>query len=63
MVNKLAITLLAVAIFYILGNPFTYKLTRAIFGTWVASDTGCATFHGFMLHSLIYGLVTYGLMR
>lgn len=63
MVNKLAITILAAAIFYMIANPFTYKLTRQVFGTWVASDTGCATFHGFLLHTLIYGIITYALMR
>ena len=63
MVNKLAITILAAAIFYIIANPYTYKLSRQVFGTWVASDTGCATFPGFILHTIIYGIITYGLMR
>lgn len=62
MVNKLAITLLSIAIFFIVANPFTYKLTRQIFGSWVASPQGCPTFHGFLLHVVVYGLITRGIM-
>ena len=61
MVNKLAITLLSVAIFFLVANPLTYKLTTKIFGPWVAHQ-GCPTFPGFLLHVLVYGLITRGIM-
>ena len=62
MVNKNAITLLAAAIFFIVANPATYQLTRKYIGDWVASAAGCPTFNGFLLHVLVYALITRATM-
>jgi hypothetical protein len=62
MVNKNAITLLAAAIFCIVASPVTYQITRKYVGDWVASSTGCPTTKGFLLHVLVYALITRATM-
>lgn len=62
MVNKNGITLLAAAIFFTVANPATYQLTRKLLGDWVASAAGCPTFHGFLLHVLVYAIITRATM-
>jgi hypothetical protein len=58
MVNKNGITILAAVIFVAVSSPATYKLTRKIIGKWVASASGCPTSSGFLLHVLVYALIT-----
>lgn len=62
MTNKNGITLLAVAIFYLVANPATYQFTRKYIGEWVASTAGCPTFNGFLLHALVYAIITRATM-
>ena len=62
MVNKLYITLLAAAIFFVVSLPETYQVTRAVFGSWIASPSGCPTRMGLLLHVLVYALITRATM-
>ena len=62
MVNKNAITLLAAAIFYVVANPAAYKITRKYIGDWIANAAGCPTTKGFLLHVLVYALITRATM-
>lgn len=61
--KKVRISILAALIFFIIANPSTYKIMRGVLGEWVASPTGCPTTDGLILHTCVYLLITYLLMR
>ena len=42
------------AVFAALALPVTYRLTRGVFGGWVASASGCATQGGVLLHAVVF---------
>ena len=56
-------SLQAAALFFIVANPATYRLTRSILGDWVASDRGLASGAGLLLHSIVFALVVFVLMK
>jgi len=61
--KKFRISILAALIFFIIANPETFKVMRGVLGEWVASPTGCPTTDGLILHTCVYLLITYLLMR
>ena len=42
-----------------IANPAAYKATRGVFGTWVSSPEGAATFKGLLLHALFFLFILY----
>lgn len=63
--KKLRITLLSVFIFLVVSAPITYKFTNSIFGgTAIMASNGsyCPTGFGLLLHTVVFGLITYALM-
>ena len=61
--KKVRISILAALIFFVVANPQTYKIMRGVLGDWVSSPTGCPTTNGLILHTCVYLLITYLLMR
>ena len=61
---KLQTALIAALVFYIVSSPITYSLTEKLFGSWtkLADHTGSPTGLGLVVHTMVFGLVTYGLM-
>ena len=51
------------AVFFIIANPDTFRITRRLFGKWISSPTGCPTGKGLMFHTLVFLLVTWGMMN
>lgn len=51
------------ALYVAVASPATYKLTRSVAGSWVASAEGLASFPGLLLHGLVFVLVVGYLMR
>lgn len=49
--------------FVLVSNPETYKVTRGIFGKWVASPDGLACFGGTVLHAIVFLLIVSLLMK
>lgn len=49
-------------VFFLVANPQTYKLTSRFFGPWVAAD-GCPSPAGLFLHTLVFILFVYFLMK
>lgn len=49
-------------VFFLVSNPQTYKLTSQILGPWVAAD-GCPTPAGLFLHTLVFILFVFFLMK
>jgi hypothetical protein len=63
--QKQAATLQAVLLFFIIANPFTYRLTNSLLGGLLgrlADPSGCPTSTGLIVHSVVFGLIVYGLM-
>lgn len=50
-------------LFFLIANPAAFQVMRRVLGGWVASDTGCPTGAGLLLHSLVFGLVVFLLMK
>jgi hypothetical protein len=52
-------------IFIIISLPFTYKTTNSILGYIIgklADHSGCPTILGLVVHTIVFGLIVYGLM-
>lgn len=63
--QKQAATLQAVLLFFIIANPFTYRLTNSLLGGLLgrlSDPSGCPTSTGLIVHSVVFGLIVYGLM-
>lgn len=50
-------------LFFLVANPATFNLMRSLLGDWVASGAGCPTGTGLLLHSVVFGLVVFLLMK
>ena len=60
---KFLVSFMSALLFFLISSPEMYQLTRNIFGSWVAGPTGCSSFSGIALHSLVFLLVTWTLMN
>jgi hypothetical protein len=63
--QKQSATLQAVLLFFLIANPFTYRLTNSLLSGLVgriADPSGCPTSTGLLLHSAVFGIIVYGLM-
>ncbi len=62
---KIISTIQSIIAFLIVSLPFTYKLTNGLLGGIVgklADQSGCPTTLGLVIHSIVFGLIIYGLM-
>ena len=60
--KRFMISILSALVFFLIVNKDTFKLTRSILGNWVGSSEGCPNAAGFLLHSMVFGLVIFSLM-
>ena len=61
--QKLLISAQAALVFFIIASPDTFRLMRKLLGKWVSGPNGCPTTSGLLLHSLVFLLVTWGMMN
>jgi hypothetical protein len=61
--KKLLISTMSALLFFIVANPDTFRLMRSILGSWVSGPTGCPTTAGLILHTIVFMLITWGLMN
>jgi hypothetical protein len=61
--KKLFLSLMAALTFFIIASPETFRIMRKFLGKWVSSPTGCPTSNGLLLHTIVFMLVTWGLMN
>ena len=62
---KVMASLQAALLFLIVANPATYRLVQMIFGGLFKvanATTGCPSAAGLLLHAVVFGLLSYGLM-
>lgn len=62
-------------LFYVVSSPFTYKMVDKLIGGLVetvapsmaywfkVAEAGCPTNYGLLVHSAVFGLVSYYLMQ
>jgi hypothetical protein len=53
----------AALLFFLVANPATFQIVRSVAGNWVASEGGCPTGAGLLLHTLVYGLLAFLIMK
>jgi hypothetical protein len=51
------------AVFFVVANPATFKLTRSVAGGWIANSYGLPTTAGLLLHALVFVIVAHFLWR
>jgi hypothetical protein len=61
--KKLFISLLSALVFFVIANPDTFRLMRSILGSWVSGPNGCPTTAGLILHTIVFALITWGMMN
>lgn len=61
--QKFLISFMSALVFFIIANPDTFRLTRSIFGSWISGPTGCPTMRGLVFHTVVFMLVTWGMMN
>ena len=57
--EKMRISALSAAIFYIVANPATFKFMARTLGKWVADSSGCPSMAGLLLHTAVFVLIIY----
>ena len=63
--QKHSATLQAVFLFFLISNPFTYRLTNSLLGGLIgrlSDPSGCPTSLGILVHSAVFGAIVYALM-
>ena len=63
--GKWVISLEMVVLFFIIANPFTYRLVNKAtshFGVDVCDANGCPTTVGLVVHAIVFGLLVRALM-
>jgi hypothetical protein len=61
--EKLIISIISGLVFFIVANPETFRIVRAILGSWIATPTGCPSTLGLLVHTLVFILVVWGMMN
>lgn len=61
--QKAIISAISALTFFIISNPQMYILTRGLLSPGLASPNGCPTMLGLLVHSLVFFLITWGMMN
>ena len=61
--EKLVISVISGLTFFIIANPETFRLVRALLGSWISTPTGCPSTLGLLVHTLVFILVVWGMMN
>ena len=73
--RKVQASIVAGILFFVISSPFTYRIVDTVIGTIVravipqvaslfkVAEAGCPTNYGLLVHSVVFGLVAYVLMR
>ena len=73
--RKAQASVIAALLFFVISSPLTYRIVDSLIGgivTFVVpalapvfkvAQAGCPTNYGLVLHSVVFGLVTYMMMR
>ena len=59
---KLKHSLYGALIFYLISSPALFSVMGSILGNWVSTSSGCPTFMGLLLHSVVFCMALVGVM-
>ena len=65
MAHELESTVLAIVVFALVSSPFMYGITNKVLGNIIATadSNKVPTTAGLILHSIVFGVVVFGLMQ
>lgn len=61
--KKMYISIQTALLAFILFNPMTFQAVRGLIGGWVATTDGLPKTLGLLLHTALFGLILYVLMK
>ena len=61
--EKLITSIISGLTFFVIANPETFRLMRSIFGSRIATPTGCPSTVGLLLHTVVFIVVVWGMMN
>lgn len=61
--QKFLISIMSALVFFVVANPETFRVMRKVFGSWVSNPSGCPSTGGLALHTVVFMLVTWGMMN
>jgi len=61
--EKLITSIISGLTFFVIANPETFRLMRSVFGSRIATPTGCPSTVGLLLHTVVFILVVWGMMN
>ena len=73
--RKAQASIVAALLFFVVSSPLTYRLVDSLVGGIVTAvvpamtpifkvaQAGCPTNYGLILHAVVFGVITYGLMH
>ena len=61
--QKFLISIMSALVFFVVANPETFRVMRKVFGSWVSNPSGCPSTGGLVLHTIVFMLVTWGMMN
>lgn len=62
--SKVKFTLISAAIFLLISSPLMYNIVESLLGRLVTvSVKGCPTTLGLLLHTVVFALISYGIMN
>lgn len=61
--KKIRISFQTAIIAFLIFNPWTFQIMRGLLGSWVATAECCPKTAGMILHTVIFGLVIFLLMK
>jgi hypothetical protein len=61
-VQKAKYSIYSAIVFLLIASPMMYRLTSSVLGAWISSKQGCPTLAGLVLHTVVFGLILFGLM-
>jgi hypothetical protein len=61
--KKFYISLQTALLAFVFFNPLLFKLVASVLGRWVSDSAGAPTMLGLALHTVLFGLVLYLLMK
>ena len=61
--QKFLISIMSALVFFVVANPETFRVMRKVFGSWVSNPTWCPSTGGLVLHTIVFMLVTWGMMN
>ena len=63
--KKVTASIMAAALFFVIASPVMYGIVNGVLGSIVriVGSNGAPTIAGLILHSIVYGLLSYALMH